>query len=114
MDLQNTLGYEVRNSTAVTEQDVYHILSGSFKSLSLFLLAFSPSNRSLSHLKTIPAYGPHQYLATNLAKDRVYTTSWALPPSLSSWQIERSSTYCVTHINTVPISMSSDPCLPNE
>ncbi|KAF9552352.1 putative isomerase YbhE [Agrocybe pediades] len=91
-----------------SEQTVYHILSGSFKSLSLFLLAFSPANRTLSHLQSIPAFGPHQYLATNAAKDRVYTTSWALPPSLSSWQIDRSSSlYEVKYINTVPITATS-------
>ncbi|KAF8955027.1 Lactonase, 7-bladed beta-propeller-domain-containing protein [Flammula alnicola] len=106
MDVQNVLNIPL-NSTVVPELPIYHILSGSFRSLSLFLLAFSPSNRSLSHLQTIPAHGPHQYLAANQHKDRVYTTSWALPPSLSSWHVERSESWRVTHINTVPITATS-------
>ena len=107
MDTQTILGYPSINSTLETPT-VYHILSGSFRSLSLFLLAFYPANRSLSHLQTIPAFGPHQYLACNDNKDHVYTTSWANPPSLSSWRVERScadGSRSVSHINTVPISV---------
>ena len=104
MDTQHVLGYSSINDTNTpgTPPIVYHVLSGSFRSLSLFLLAFSPSNRSLSHLQTVSAFGPHQYLACNDHKDRVYTTSWANPPSLSSWHVERTG---VSHINTVPISL---------
>lgn len=85
---------------------IHYILSGSFRSLSLFLLAFSPLHRTLSLVQTINAFGPHQYLATNARKDRAYTTSWALPPVLSSWAIERpeSNPWRVNHINSVPIS----------
>lgn len=106
MDTQHVLGYPSFNKT-ISTPIVYHILLGSFRSLSLFLLAFSPSNRSLSHIQTIPAFGPHQYLACNDRKDRVYTTSWANPPSLSSWHVERSGDgfWSVSHINTVPISL---------
>lgn len=105
MDTQHVLGYPSINDTSLPI--VYHILSGSFRSLSLFLLAFSPLNHSLSHLQTVSAYGPHQYLAYNDHKDRVYTTSWANPPSLSSWHVERSDdgSRSVSHINTVPISL---------
>jgi carboxy-cis,cis-muconate cyclase len=84
-----------------------YILSGSFRSLSLFLLAFSPINRTISHVQTIDAFGPHQYLATNSKKDKAYTTSWALPPTLSSWDIERSddeNPWRISYLNTVPIS----------
>lgn len=94
-----------------TTEPIHHILAGSFRSLSLFLLAFSPLHRSLHLLQTINAFGPHQYLATNARKDRVYTTSWALPPMLSSWQVERPDTstgmgaWRVNHINNVPISV---------
>ncbi|KAG7095235.1 hypothetical protein E1B28_006009 [Marasmius oreades] len=88
-----------------------HILSGSFRSLSLFLLAFSPIHRSLSLIQTIDAFGPHQYLATNARKDRVYATSWALPPALSSWEIDRNedneNAWAVYHLNTVPITATS-------
>ena len=106
METQNVLGYPSINNTHGTSI-VYHILLGSFRSLSLFLLAFSPANRSLSHLQTISAFGPHQYLACNDHKDHVYTTSWANPPSLSSWHIERldDGSRNVSHINTVPISV---------
>ena len=101
--LEHVLGYPSFNNTTISPI-VYHILSGSFRSLSLFLLAFSPSNRSLSHIQTVPAFGPHQYLACNDRKDRVYTTSWANPPSLSSWHVD-DGPRSVSHINTVPISL---------
>ncbi|KAF9269820.1 putative isomerase YbhE [Marasmius fiardii PR-910] len=88
-----------------------HILSGSFRSLSLYLLAFSPLHRALSLIQTIDAFGPHQYLATNARKDRVYATSWALPPSLSSWEIDRNegdeNAWRVNHLNTAPITATS-------
>lgn len=86
---------------------MHHILSGSFRSISLFLLAFSPLQRTLSLVQTVDAFGPHQYLATNARKDRAYTTSWALPPVLSSWDIERDEAgnpWRVNPINSVPIS----------
>jgi len=105
LDPQRILGH-VLNDTVVQEP-LYHIVSGSFRSLSLFLLAFSPSKRALSHVQTIPAFGPHQYLATNALRDRVYTTSWALPPTLSSWHVQRTDPWKVTHINTTPITATS-------
>ena len=108
MDTQNVLGYpSINNTSALRTPIVYHILSGSFRSVSLFLLAFSPVNRSLSRLQTVSAFGPHQYLACDDHKDHVYTTSWADPPSLSSWHVERSldGPRSVSHINTVPISV---------
>jgi hypothetical protein len=107
MDLQHTLESPA-NSTALVQEPIYHILTGSFRSLSLFLLAFSTKTRRLSHVETIPAFGPHQYLGTNLQKDRIYATSWALPPALSSWEVLRppGETWSVKHINSVPISMS--------
>ncbi|KAG6849137.1 hypothetical protein H0H93_011000 [Arthromyces matolae] len=95
------------DNTAVNSSSsspVHHILSGSFRSLSLFLLAFSPLQRTLELVQTVDAFGPHQYLATNPRKDRVYTTSWALPPVLSSWSIEEGK---VQHLNSVPITATS-------
>lgn len=97
----------VLNATVPTVAPiVHHILSGSFRSLSLFLLVFSPLHRTLSLVQTVDAFGPHQYLATNPRKDRVYATSWALPPVLSSWEVERlePGPWRVNHINNVPIS----------
>lgn len=61
---------------------------GSFKSTALYLLAFDPVQRTLSVASTVEAYGPHQYLATNAARDRLYATTWASPPILSSWAVE--------------------------
>lgn len=91
--------------------NTYHIISGSFRSLSLFLLVFSPLNRSLSHVQTIPGFGPHQYLFSDKGRGLVYSTSWALPPLLSSWQVETSDhphvPWTVNHINNVLISASS-------
>ncbi|KAF8632673.1 hypothetical protein AX17_004805 [Amanita inopinata Kibby_2008] len=82
------------------------ILAGSFRSISLFLLAFSPLDRSLSLVQTVDGFGPHQYLATNPRKDRVYTTTWSLPPTLQSWAMDRSSS-TISHVNTVPITATS-------
>ncbi|KAF9474660.1 putative isomerase YbhE [Pholiota conissans] len=104
LDLGNTHG---PSANATGPAPLRHVLSGSFRSISLFLLAFSPSERTISHLQTVPAYGPHQYLAANQHKNRIYTTSWALPPSLSSWNVEHSDSWRVTHINTVPITATS-------
>ncbi|KIM39203.1 hypothetical protein M413DRAFT_447166 [Hebeloma cylindrosporum] len=106
MDVQHVLVPPI-NSTDIGDASVHHILSGSFRSLSLLLLAFSPSKRSISLLQSIPAFGPHQYLASNQDKSRIYTTSWALPPSLSSWHVERSDSWRISHINTVPITATS-------
>ena len=94
----------------------HHILSGSFRSISLFLLAFSPVHRTLSLVQRVPAFGPHQYLAKNERGDRVYATSWAVPPALSCWGIEKGvgdddggAAWRVEHINTAPISKPSFP-----
>lgn len=105
MEAAQTL-FSISNVTVSNAPTVYHILSGSFRSLSLFLLAFSPIHRTLSLVQTIDAYGPHQYLALNPRKDRAYTTSWVLPPVLSSWEIERpvAGNLHVNHVNSVPIS----------
>ncbi|KAJ7579692.1 Lactonase, 7-bladed beta-propeller-domain-containing protein [Mycena floridula] len=79
---------EAQAAFNISSDSSLQILSGSFKSISLFLLAFSPIHRSLSLLQTVEAFGPHQYLAANPRKDCIYTTSWALPPVLSSWRIQ--------------------------
>lgn len=105
MDVQDVFQLQALNTSNIQTLR-HHILSGSFRSFSLFLLAFSPSERSISHLETIPAFGPHQYLAANQHKTRVFATSWALPPSLSSWEVERADPWRVMHLNSVPISMS--------
>lgn len=77
-----------------------HILSGSFTSLSLFLLAFSPANRSLRLVRTIPGSGPHQYIAQT--PQAVYATTWASPPALHAWALPS-----LTHIGSTPITATS-------
>jgi len=61
-------------------------------------------------VQQVPAFGPHQYLAKNERGDRVYATSWALPPALSSWSIERADDrpWTIAHLNTAPISAYSE------
>ncbi|KAJ6600797.1 hypothetical protein B0H10DRAFT_2082939 [Mycena sp. CBHHK59/15] len=89
---------QVLNATSEEASSSQHyILSGSFRSLSLFLLVFSPLHRTLDLVQTIKAFGPHQYIglgprigSTDGPLERyVYTTSWATPPQLQSWAIER-------------------------
>lgn len=88
---------------------IFHFISGSFRSLSLFLLAFDPAQKTINHVQTVSTLGPHQYIATNQHKDRIFTTTWAQPPSLQSWALERfdSHPWRISHLNTAPISTSS-------
>ncbi|KAL1698786.1 hypothetical protein EV121DRAFT_217564 [Schizophyllum commune] len=93
---------------------VFPILAGSFRSLSLFLLAFTyaPNNGSSISLvhQTDTTFGPHQYIALNVRRDRAYTTSWGSPPILSSWEIAREQQiehWRVAHINNAPITATS-------
>ncbi|KAL0958781.1 hypothetical protein HGRIS_014102 [Hohenbuehelia grisea] len=111
-DIQATFGASINTTNVLTStsQPTHHILSGSFRSLSLFLLAFSPVNRSLWHVQTVPAFGPHQYVGLSYKKDRAYTTSWAQPPTLSSWAVIRDPgwhDWQLKHVNTVPITATS-------
>ncbi|KXN84887.1 Muconate cycloisomerase 1 [Leucoagaricus sp. SymC.cos] len=88
---------------------LFHFISGSFRSLSLFLLAFDPVHRTVHHVQTISTLGPHQYLATNQHKDRIFTTTWAEPPSLQSWALQRSTTepWRMSLLDQVPITATS-------
>lgn len=108
-----------------------YILTGSFRSPSLALLAFSPSVRTLSWVKTIPGdSGPHQFLAKvdykrecdgrglgeseesgtrccSIKEWRVYGTSWALPPMLHCWGLKRETEldgWTVWNVGQTPIS----------
>ncbi|KAJ4480967.1 hypothetical protein J3R30DRAFT_3462755 [Lentinula aciculospora] len=99
---------------ASSSPETLHVLSGSFRSLSLFLLAFSPVKRTLSLVQQVPGFGPHQYVSTNRDMLRtngksdglvVYTTSWAIPPILSSWEI--TPEWHMNHLNNVPITAVS-------
>ncbi|GAA5924476.1 hypothetical protein JCM1841_004596 [Sporobolomyces salmonicolor] len=85
---------------------LHYLLSGTFNTLWMYLLAFSPysSPPSLSISKKYRAEGPHQYLALNDDRSRVYATTWAQPPSLSSWEVLEGGRAGIKKVNTVPIS----------
>ncbi|KAF7303741.1 Muconate cycloisomerase 1 [Mycena indigotica] len=96
---------EVVNRTA---GPVHHLLSGSFRSISLFLLAFSPLQRSIELVQTIPAFGPHQYIALSPSGGDTryaFTTTWAQPPKLHSWAIDQGPH--VRLVNSVEITATS-------
>ncbi|KAF9032138.1 putative isomerase YbhE [Hymenopellis radicata] len=86
------------------------ILSGSFTSLSLWLLALtlpspktnSPSKASIRLVRSIPAFGPHQYLHISPDKDTVYATTWSLPPSLHAFSLPT-----LQHLGAAPITATS-------
>ncbi|KIY44317.1 hypothetical protein FISHEDRAFT_67470 [Fistulina hepatica ATCC 64428] len=88
----------------------HHILAGSFRSPSLFLLAFQPSpDPSLSFLQnTGTTYGEHQFIALNGGHNKAYTTSWGDPPILSSWNlIDAQGAWHISHINNALITATS-------
>ncbi|GAA5986952.1 hypothetical protein JCM11641_002265 [Rhodosporidiobolus odoratus] len=93
-------------ATAFTPR-VHYLLSGTFNTLFLYILAFSPyspSGPTLSIHKKYPAEGPHQFIALSQDRARAYATTWALPPSLSSWEVLQGGKEGVRKINTIPIS----------
>ena len=83
---------------------------GSFNVVFLYILAFNTHSRQLNVIGRTDAFGPHQYLAKSPARDRLYTTTWAWPPSLNSWYIDWNEWDedewfpTLEHLNTVPIS----------
>lgn len=83
---------------------VHYLLTGSFNSVFLYLLAFNPTTSSLSLHSKILGEGPHQFLALNHQRDRAYATTWALPASLSAWKVLEGGRDGIEKINTVPIS----------
>src|SRR5258705_2578775 len=97
--MDSQLQHTFTSSQNLTFHDTNHyILAGSFRSLSIFLLAFSPSARTLTKVKRIPGeFGPHQYLAKvdhghrndanfgGIKVMKIYGTSWAWPPMLYCW-----------------------------
>ena len=119
-------------SDVAPEAAAHHILTGSFRSLSLFLLAFSPLSRKLRWIKTVSGeFGPHQFLAkvdydggsighagekSVVGKStRVYGTSWALPPMLHCWSLERGegNEWKVWNVGKTPISTKLPLSHPN-
>ncbi|KAH6909975.1 hypothetical protein BKA70DRAFT_1561599 [Coprinopsis sp. MPI-PUGE-AT-0042] len=114
---QDILNISSAGPGVVSPSQTYSILAGSFRSLSLALLAFSPLNNTLRCVQRIEGFGPHQYLAGASAAaasagqvDTVFTTSWATPPILSSWRVLREDggrAKGVEHVENVPISATS-------
>lgn len=71
---------------------VRYLVTGTFNTALLYLLSYDTLTHRLSIARSIPAQGPHQYLALGRGPeqrpDRLYATTWAWPPSLSSWAVE--------------------------
>lgn len=73
-----------------------HIVSGTFNTPFLHLLAFDTLTRTLSLLSTLPGYGPHSFLtagrtsslAQNQLVDLVYATTWSEEEkALCAWRV---------------------------
>jgi hypothetical protein len=111
-DLEAPLQVPLQQALNASASPTHHILAGSFRSISLFLLAFSPVQLTLDLVQTIPAFGPHQYIGLGPHTQggdvrHAYTTSWALPPQLQSWAIEQQPDGLrVRFVDSVDISAS--------
>ncbi|PWN54328.1 3-carboxy-cis,cis-mucoante lactonizing enzyme [Violaceomyces palustris] len=69
---------------------IKHIVTGSFNTDALHVLAYDTQEKKLSLAKTIPGQGPHQFLALGLTRNGekvVYATTWAARKSLSAWKV---------------------------
>ncbi|KAF9505991.1 hypothetical protein BS47DRAFT_1334019 [Hydnum rufescens UP504] len=62
-----------------------YLICGTFNTIFLYILAFNTQSHTLSISSRIDACGPHQYIASDSKHDRIYATTWAANPSLSSW-----------------------------
>ncbi|GAA5861332.1 hypothetical protein JCM3774_000213 [Rhodotorula dairenensis] len=105
---------------------VHYLLSGTFNTIFLYLLAFSPYSASnaapappsLQVSRRIRGQGPHQFIALDHDRTTAYATTWAQPPTLSSWHVLGHGRGGIEHVNTVPISATgsyltvSPPSLP--
>jgi carboxy-cis,cis-muconate cyclase len=81
---------------------LHHLLTGSYTHNNLYLLAFDTIAKSLTLNTTIPAFGLHQYVTSNAARDVIYATTMSEPPRIFSWS--RTHDNKLTHINTANIS----------
>lgn len=95
---------------------VRHLLTGTFNTRFLHLLSFDSLTRTLSVLATLPAQGPHSFLASGRSSsapsgrlvDRVYATTWAAEKTLSAWSINwKGENPELQWVNTVPITATS-------
>ncbi|CAD6966963.1 unnamed protein product [Tilletia controversa] len=79
---------------------VRHLLTGTFNTANLHLLAFDTLTHTLAITRSVSAQGPHQFLALGASRPigqpslevrpqwkAVYATTWAQPPSLSAWAV---------------------------
>ncbi|CAO1623471.1 unnamed protein product [Sympodiomycopsis kandeliae] len=86
---------------------VRYLLSGTFNTLSLHLLAFDTLTNELSLKTTIEAQGPHQYLTLGrIRNDRereVYATTWAQDRRVSSWKVSLDAE-SITYINSQAVT----------
>lgn len=96
---------------------IRHILSGSFNTVFLHLLTFDSLTRALNVVLSVPAQGPHQWLALGsigvsrssntlqLNSPRtVYATTWADERRLSAWRVNiQHGAETIEHINSQPI-----------
>ncbi|ORY90131.1 Lactonase, 7-bladed beta-propeller-domain-containing protein [Leucosporidium creatinivorum] len=86
---------------------VHYILSGTFNTLFLYLLAFNPSTAELTVERSYRAEGPHQFLALNEQRTKAYATTWGAPARLSAWDVLDGGRGGIEKINTVPITATS-------
>ncbi|GAA6007515.1 lactonase family protein [Rhodotorula paludigena] len=86
---------------------LHYLLSGTFNTLFLYLLAFSPyaaNGPTLTVHRKYRAEGPHQFIALSEDRKRAFATTWAQPPTLSSWEVLGNGRDGIRKVNTVPIS----------
>ncbi|TKY90518.1 hypothetical protein EX895_000516 [Sporisorium graminicola] len=68
----------------------HHIVTGTFNSAYLHVLAYDTLDSTLAVTHSIQAEGPHQYLALGVSstnQQTVYATTWAPVSTLSSWHV---------------------------
>jgi hypothetical protein len=85
--------------------------SGSFNTVFLYVLALNTRTRALSVESQHSAFGPHQWITTNAARDRLYATTWSWPPALYSWKIDSNTnrTPTLSFLNQALISKFTPP-----
>ncbi|CAO1628239.1 unnamed protein product [Parajaminaea phylloscopi] len=101
-----------------------HILTGTFNTVFLHLLTFDSLTNGLNVTLSVPAQGPHQYLALGSigastsssfstcgssswdSNSRVvYATTWADDRRVSAWRVSlRDGSETIEHINSQPIT----------
>ncbi|KAI5477033.1 hypothetical protein MNV49_006909 [Pseudohyphozyma bogoriensis] len=67
-----------------TSARLHYLLSGTFNTIFLYLLAFDPATASLTIHAKIRGEGPHQFWALNEERTRAYGTTWAKEPTLTA------------------------------